>query len=448
MAAHKCATEHARIAFAIRGERTMGPSARPLPNAWLVLALLLAIALLNYADRYLISGLISHIQKDFSTGDSYIGLLLGPAFAILYTTLAVPFGWFADRWSRIGVIASGCIVWSVFTVLSGFADNAGHLALARIGVGIGEAAFSAPAYALVAEYFAPERRTRAFAFLGLSVYVGQIAGTVAGPALAEVAGWRSAFLVVGAPGIFVALLAWLIVRDPPRERSEVRAGRSAAALARAFARSRCFTFATMGMAFGLLAGVSFGMWGPTLFARAYELDAKSAAAMFGLAFGASGMAGMLAFGAIADHQVRRSLRAPLQLAAMALAAASAVTLAITWTPSQPVAIGLALLGGLFGGGWSIGVTVSMQHLLPADIRATGTATLMMIASFVGVVFGPWVAGALSEAVGQGGNGAAFGLRVGLSATIVTGFLGSILLWRAARSLEKDRDVFWGAAPAP
>ncbi|NDC60091.1 MAG: MFS transporter, partial [Alphaproteobacteria bacterium] len=98
-----------------------------MPNAWLVLALLLAIALLNYADRYLISGLISHIQKDFSTGDSYIGLLMGPAFAVLYTTLAVPFGWLADRWSRIGVIATGCIIWSVFTVLSGFADNAGHL---------------------------------------------------------------------------------------------------------------------------------------------------------------------------------------------------------------------------------------------------------------------------------------------------------------------------------
>ncbi|MFZ4601780.1 MAG: MFS transporter [Caulobacterales bacterium] len=433
----------------------MSPSTRPLPNAWLVLALLLAIALLNYADRYLISGLISHIQKDFSTGDSYIGLLMGPAFAVLYTTLAVPFGWLADRWSRIGVIATGCIIWSVFTVLSGFADNAGHLVLARIGVGIGEAAFSAPAYALVAEYFAPERRTRAFAILGLSVYVGQIAGTVAGPALAETAGWRTAFFVVGAPGIFVALLAWLIVRDPPRARPAVQAGRSAFALAHAFARSRCFTFATLGMAFGLLAGVSFGMWGPTLFARAYALDAKSAAALFGLAFGASGMAGMLAFGALADHQVRRSLRAPLQLAAIALAAASAVTLAVTWAPSQSLALGLALLGGLFGGGWSIGVTVTMQHLLPADIRATGTAALMMIASFVGVVFGPWVAGALSEAVGQGlfgggqgVNAAAFGLRVGLSATIVTGFLGSILLWRAARSLDKDREVFWGAAPAP
>ena len=124
--------------------------ARPLSNKWVVLALMLAIALLNYGDRYLLAGLAQPIKLEFGMSDGFMGLLMGPAFALLYSLVAVPIAIHADRTSKVAIICAGCVMWSLFTVLSGLATSAGVLALARVGVGIGEAAFQAPAYALLA----------------------------------------------------------------------------------------------------------------------------------------------------------------------------------------------------------------------------------------------------------------------------------------------------------
>ena len=431
-AAHRCVID------TLSGAAAPAP-APPRSNPWLVLALLLGISIISYADRYLIAGLVGPIKAEFGVGDGYIGLLMGPAFAVLFTTMSIPIARAADRVSRVAIIAIGCLVWSVFTTLSGFATGPVTMAVARIGVGIGEAAFLAPAYSLLAAYFPPARRGLAFAVLGLGIYFGQIIGFAAGPAVAAQWDWHAAFYVLGAPGIIIALVAWAVIAEPARA-IVVAPPLPLLPLARRLAAARGYRLAVLGMGFGTLSGVSFGMWGPALFARAYGLPAQEANTTFGLAFGLPGLLGTLMFGALADRLLKRSPQGPMLLAAGALLTATLCIFAVNWSPNFGLARALAIPSGLLGGGWSIGVMASLQNMLPDRFRATATALFIMISTFIGFVMGPWAAGTISEAVG---GDSALSLRIGLSVTILTGVPAAIMLWRSAHHLDADRQALAG-----
>lgn len=194
---------------------TDAAGAQRLSNKWVVLAMMLAIALVNYGDRYLLAGLAEPIKREFAVSDTFMGLLMGPAFALLYSLIAVPIALYADKASRIMIVCIGCVAWSGFTILSGLAKSPEMLAFARVGVGVGEAAFQAPAYALLAAYFPAEQRGKAFAVMGMSIYFGQLIGYAGGPAIAARGTWHDAFEVLGLVGIGIALMAWLTVREPP-----------------------------------------------------------------------------------------------------------------------------------------------------------------------------------------------------------------------------------------
>ncbi|MFZ4687749.1 MAG: spinster family MFS transporter [Polymorphobacter sp.] len=415
--------------------------ATPRSNPWIVLVLLLGISILSYADRYLIAGLVGPIEADFGVGDRYIGLLMGPAFAVVFTTMGVPLARAADRRSRIAIICLGCLFWSLFTTLSGLATGPVTLALARIGVGVGEAAFMAPAYSLLSAYFPPARRGLAFAVLGLGIYFGQIIGFAAGPAVAAQWDWHAAFFVMGVPGIIMAGVAYAYIGEPPR----VLVGAAAPPLplwplAKRLATAPGYRLAVLGMGFGTLSGVSFGMWGPALFTRAYGLSAQEANTAFGLAFGLPGLFGTLLFGVVADRLLKRSPQGPMLLAAAALLTATLCIFAVNWSADFALAKVLAIPSGLLGGGWSIGVMASLQNMLPDRFRATATALFIMVSTFIGLVIGPWLAGAISETVGGDG---AHGLRISLSVTILLGVPAALMLWRSAHHLDADRRALAG-----
>lgn len=409
---------------------------KKLSNAWLVLFLLLIIYILNYLDRYLIAGLVDPIKGELQVGDGFMGLLMGPAFALLYTSLAIPIARLADRHSRVAIICIGCFIWSMFTVLSGYAVTTWQLAAARVGVGVGEAAFVAPAYSILAAYFAPSRRGIAFAILGLAVYFGQIGGYALGPAIAAEYDWRMAFKMVGVPGMIVAPLAWLMIREPHRESSPSANETPLGPLFSLLIRRPCYMLMAFGMGLGAMSGLGFGLWGPTLFSRAYDLPVEQAGPIFALYFGMAGLAGMLIFGAVADKTTKVSMKRPAQLAALALLAASTLILAVTWSPSIDLAKMLAVPSGLLGGGWSIGVLATLQYILPDRFRATATSIFVMVMTFLSFVIGPWVTGALSQSFGDD----AAGLRLALSIIIPTGIVGAVMIWIAARFIESDREA--------
>ncbi len=402
----------------------------------LVLALLLGVAVLCYTDRYLLAGLAQPIKREFGLSDSVLGVLLGPAFALLYTVLGVPAARLADRTSRVMVAAGGCLLWSVFTAMTALAHDAWVLGIARVGVGIGEAAYQAPVMALIAAYFPPAQRGRALALMACAIYLGQMGGMAGGPAIAAAHGWRTPFAVLGLAGIAVGLATWLLIREPPRETAPVSQAvrESLLSLTRRLVRARSWVLLIVGLSLGSFSGVSFGMWGPTLFERAYGLTTQAAGAAFGVPFGIAGLCGTLGYGFVSDRLGRGGSGRPLQLGAAALTAATCCIMAITWVPQLGTAQALAIPSGLLGGGWSVGIFVGFQHILPERHRASGTAIALLTVGLVANLAGPWAAGALSDAFGSGLTG----LRLSLSLLIPTGLIGAWAMWRASGLLDADR----------
>lgn len=364
-----------------------------------------------------------------------MGLLLGPAFALLYSVAAIPIARLADRASLVLILAGGCAIWSGFTAFSGLATSPWQLVIARIGVGIGEAAYQAPAAALIASYFPLEQRARAFALVGTSIYFGQMLGYVGGPAIAATHGWRAAFQYIGMVGILVAAVAALLIREPARS-TAAAPKREPEALLPLFGQLwsvPAFRNMTLGMALGSLSGVTFGMWGPALFERAYGLSTQEASGAFGLAFGIPGLAGMLGYGLLADRLTRRGIGWPLKVSAAALLAATILILAVTWAPGFGLAKALAIPSGLLGGGWSIGIIAGLQYILPDNKRATGTALALLVVSLTGNVLGPFLAGHLSDLLP---GDAARRLQLALSIVIPTGLVGAWLLLKASSGLAE------------
>lgn len=422
---------------------------KTLSNAWVVLILLLGIAIFNHADRYLLVGLVDPIKAEFGVDDGFMGLLMGPAFAVLYSLAAIPIALYADRGSRIKIIVAGCVLWSVFTILCGYAIGPWTLAAARVGVGIGEAAFQAPAYSLLAAYFVADQRGKAFAIIALGVYFGQMLGLGVGPAIAETADWRLPFKIFGLVGLGVIALAWLIIKEPPRL-EELPAADPSLSLFQRFSTQVSKLSATFmrliklvsyrnmafGMGLGVMSGIAFGNWGPTLFSRNYDMTMTEAGAAFGGAFILPALVGTVAFGFLFDRVAKNGYGQCLALSAAALCFATISVLAAAWSDTLDTALIWAIPAGLFGGGWSVGVYAGLQYVLPDGLRATGTALAMLAVNMLGYVIGPWSAGELSVVFGEG----ALGLQQSLSVIVPVGLIGAFLLWKGARKLEQDRQV--------
>ena len=378
-----------------------------LTPAWLVLVLLLCIHIFNFADRFLITGLIGPLKSAFHVDDGFMGLLMGPAFVLLYVVMGIPMARLADRTSRVKIIAAGCVMWSACTALTALTVQPWQLALARVGVGVGEACFMAPAYSLIADYFRPEKRGLAFAILGLATYFGQIAGVAGGPMMERVYGWHAPFLALGIPGIILGLLFLWLVREPVRDAVASQSQQVPFGLMiRELIRAPGYLLMMMAFALGTLSGVSFGNWGPELFARSYGVDRLS----------------------------RRSMEWPVRMAALALFAATACVLIATWSPTFTGATLMAIPSGLMGGGWSIGFIAALQYLLPNRYRAAATAIFIAATTLIGFLVGPWVTGLISQSLGNDTQS----LRIGLSVTIPLGFVGALLGWLAVKRIEADR----------
>ncbi len=189
-----------------------------------VLAVLVFVYTLNFLDRQIIGILAAPLKAEFNLTDTQFGLLGGIAFASVYSTLAIPLAWLADRFSRVWIMTGALAVWSGFTALCGMAGSFGQLFLCRMGVGVGEAGGVAPAYSLISDYFPPSQRARALAVFAFGIPIGTAAGTLVGGLLAAAYGWRTAFVVVGLIGVAIAPLLLFTVRELRRGASEAVRG--------------------------------------------------------------------------------------------------------------------------------------------------------------------------------------------------------------------------------
>ena len=207
-----------RAQASAQGASTEGVSSPDVSQAYAyyVLGVLFVVTIFNYIDRQILSILLQPIKDDLKISDTALGFLTGFAFAVFYTFAGIPLARIADRWSRRSLIAISLATWSLMTAVSGLARGFTDLALARIGVGIGEAGSAPPGHSLLSDYFPPEKRATALSIYACGVYIGVGLGFWLGGWINDAYGWRVAFFIVGLPGVLLALVVRFTVRELPR----------------------------------------------------------------------------------------------------------------------------------------------------------------------------------------------------------------------------------------
>jgi predicted MFS family arabinose efflux permease len=360
-----------------------------------VLALLLLAYIFNFLDRQMLGILAGPIIADLKLTDVEFGAIGGLAFALLYSVLGVPLAMLADRTSRSRVIAGALAVWSGFTALCGTATGFGQLFLYRLGVGVGEAGGVAPSYALIADYYPPERRARALAIFSLGIPLGLAGGTLIGAYLAAWVNWRAAFVTMGIAGLVLVPIMLIFVRDLPRP-ANPQGGQPP--LLRTFpiiARKPAFWLMAAAASCSSLAGYGLALWVPTVLERSFGLGLIERGQFLASIFLIGGTAGVFAGGWFADRfgQGDRGWYARLPAIAWLI---TTPTLAIGLLTSDPwLAWPLLLVPNALNILWLGPVTTAVQHLVPQPMRSTASASFLLINNLVGLGVGPTLIGALS-----------------------------------------------------
>lgn len=419
-----------------REDHAAAPDSR---RANFVLGVLFVVFAVNFVDRNILYILAEPIKLELELSDAEVGMLAG-AFAIFYTFAGFPIARWADRGSRRTIIALGLGVWSAMTAAGALARTFPQLLLARVGVGIGEAACTPAAHSLISDYFPPERRGRAFAIYGMGAAVGGLVGYLIGGFVNEALGWRMALLVVGAPGVVLAFVVRGLIVEPERGASEVgRTDRddrpTVREATRALWKLRTIRHLMVGSALHAFAIIGVGSFHAVFFMRVHALDSAEAAtvlAMMGL-FGSA--VGNLSGGVACDAAGRRDLRWYLWLPALCTAVSVPVSAFFYFAPSVALA---ALLGTVATGLGSFyaGPLVAMtQALVPLRMRALASAVFLFSNSFVGMGIGPVAVGMTSDWLQP-----RFGvesIRYALLIVVFTNVWAAFHLHRAARTLREE-----------
>ena len=364
--------------------------------------MLLLVYIFNFIDRQILAILARPIQADLGLNDAQLGLLGGLAFALLYSTLAVPLAWLADRTSRSWVIAISLTLWSVFTALCGVAQSFTQIFLARLGVGIGEAGGVAPSYALIGDYFPSERRAFALSVYSLGIPLGSAAGVLAGGYIAATVDWRLAFLSVGCAGILIAPLFKWLVRDQPRPVAATDAGAHQSAklaeTARTLAGKRSFWLLAFGAAFSSMLGYGIAFWLPSLLQRSFGLDLLQTSWFFGAVLLIGGTAGVIGGGLLGDRMGRGDRAYYGFLPGVAFILGAPLFAAGVLSSSATAAFLLFLIPQALAYVWLGPVLSAVQHLVRPEARAMASALFLLINNLIGLGGGIFALGALSTAL--------------------------------------------------
>lgn len=373
------------------------------------LFVLASIYVFNYIDRQLMAILIEPVKLEFGISDTGIGLLSGVTFAVFYTVFGFPLGRLSDRVGRKPVIAFSCIAWSLMTMLCGMAGNFLTLLLARIGVAVGEAGGTAPSVAMVSDLYPANRRSTALSFLMLGSSLGAIVGLGLGGWIAQHHGWRYAFLLIGAPGIFLGLLLLLTVRAPkpvtPVSKSVAPDDGWLKTLVELF-RMPSFIWLVLTGGAAAIAGYAIGTWSPSFLIRSHGLNLQQAGFLVGVVGGTGSTIGTLVCGVLTDRMARRD--AGWQIGVPLLGTLISIPFALAyflWPQGTAFYIGSTAVPqaflfysafGFFGVWWATPCLSAITHLFPATRLAQATAIFVMSMTLLGVGVGPLFVGMLSD----------------------------------------------------
>ena len=404
------------------------------------MVVLAVVYMFNFIDRQILSILLPAIRDEFQVGDAVLGLLAGTAFALFYVTLGVPIAQLADRVNRRNLIAIAVAVWSGMTALSGLSATFWQLALARIGVGIGEAGCSPPAHSMIADYYPPEKRSSAMGFYTLGISTGVMLAYLAGGWVAENIGWREAFLIVGVPGLFLALILRFTVIEPQRGASEQRldSGRKPRlrVVMRFLLARRSFLY--MAVAAGLSAFVGYSVinFFPSFMVRSFAVDVATLGLWLGLIYGIAGGLGFFMGGYIADHVGRTGHRKALWFIAAAVLITASFNFAVYLAPTAVWCLLLSIIPAVTSNFYLAPVLSQTQSLVSLRMRAVASSLVLLIINLIGLAMGPPITGIVSDLLepGYGSESMRYSLL------LVSSVLLPLAAWcyfQAGKSIEHD-----------
>ena len=406
------------------------------------MVILLTVAyVFSFVDRYILGLLVEPIKADLALTDTQIGLLLGPAFAVLYATAGLPLGWLADRARRTTIVGIGVALWSLATAASALARSFGQLFAARIGVGVGEATLAPCALSMISDSFPPEQRGRPVAFYTAAQSLGAGLAALGGaavlawansveqitlPAIGDLTAWQFTFLVVGLPGLIIALLL-LLMREPPRlERTGGSTGASMPETLRYLGRRwpTCLSFIAVPL---VMTTVAYSQnWYAALYMRTFDWSIERFALWSGLALVIIGPITVNVAGWASDRLFARGLRdgpVRVMLAGSALLVITGIVSPLM--PSGELAFFIWLFNLMGMSIVSASAPIAMLNIAPGPMRGQFSALFYMVTSLSGMLIGPVAVGLLTDNVfGEAGIHYAAALvpaLVGLPVVAMTGF---------------------------
>ena len=404
-----------------------------------VLVMLTIVYAFNFIDRQILVILQEPIKLDMGLSDAQLGLLSGFTFAVIYVTAGIPIAYWADRGNRRNIVSLALAVWSGMTAISGFAQNYTQLLLARLGVGLGEAGGSPPSHSMISDYYPPEQRATALSFYSTGIYVGILFGFAFGGLIAEAFGWRTAFLVVGIPGILFSIFLRFTVKEPQRGRWDddgASTRKSSFGETITLLRDRpSFWYLSIGCALTAYVSYGNGNFFPSFLIRSHGMSLADVGLVLALVSGVTGAIGTFLGGYLADKLGTEDKRWYL------------------WVP---------LLGGLIGflpyfyvllGENTVGIlgtlvfvnivttvylgpSIAIAHaIVPPGMRAMTSAVLFFVLNMIGLGLGPVVTGLLSDLLQPSYGDDS--LRYAMAITAVVGVVALLMFFLAARQLPRD-----------
>ncbi len=406
------------------------------PSIVYFLFLMFLVSTLNMADRQIIGIVAEPIKSEFGLSDTLIGLLGGTAFALVYPPLGLPIARLADRFNRRNILAACLAIWSVMASLCGLAGNYWTLLLARAGVAAGEAGYAPCTHSLIADSVPEKNRATAFAVLVTGISAGAFLASALGGYVAQHYGWRWAFAALGLPGVLVAALVMLTVREPPRVAPPK--GNTAWSVYRRLLGNPAFTWCITGSALHLIVTYGLGAWAVPWFVRGHGMSLAQAGLLLGGLGAIAGAIGSLAGGAIGDLLARRDRRWLGWWPSVTVLVAALIGFPAFLTQDTALAVGAVTFCVFLNALYQPSTYALVQGVAEPSERASAAALMIFVQNLIGLGLGPLMIGIASDvmtpSLGKGALGAA------LAMIFVFNALAAVAYWRAAAALGREGEA--------
>ncbi len=413
------------------------------------LALLVLVYVSNYADRVLMGILLPSIKQEFDLNYLQLGLLNGTVFALFYATLGIPIALYADRGNRKLVIVAATAVWSLMTAFCGAAQSFVQLVITRVGVGVGEAGSGPPSHSIIADLFPLKSRATALGIFSQGISLGLVLGIYGGAQVAAhwvwrtdyfvLEGWRLAFVVMGLPGLLIALLVLLTLKEPARGASEGRAlGADAPPLretVRFILSQKALVHVLAAATLTTLVGYTGVLWWPLFIVTSHGLSPADMSAFLALVFGLGSGFGIFMGGYCADFFARRDIKLMPRVVTFAILFGLPFGVALYLVDDSNLVF---LLIGIpaAAGGFYLGPTMALvQSLVAVRMRTVASSLFLFIINIIGMGLGSLMIGALTDALKP-----TFGddaLRYALLSFMAFNLWAAYHYWRAGHFVEAD-----------